>query len=303
MTAFGRNAKIQDWLYRKERGSPFLIRFIAWLAVTVGRGPTRLLLHPIALYFLICAPRQRRQSQAFLNHALDRPARIGDSYRHFLCFASTILDRVYFLTDRSDLLQVEYQGLEALDAVRMQGRGAVLVGAHFGSFDAMRALAIGRPEFKLKVLMHVGAESRISAILHTLNPHLKEMIIPLGQSGSMLRVNECLKQGDWICVLGDRVVMEGKTRAVPFLGQSADFPVSPWILAAVSKAPVVMFAGVYLGGNRYQVKFRLLSEGNISGPGERDTAFQTEVDTYVRTLEDWVRAHPYNWFNFYDFWA
>ncbi|MDF1749509.1 MAG: lipid A biosynthesis acyltransferase [Alphaproteobacteria bacterium] len=303
MTSLERAAGKRDWMHRKERGSPILIRFIAWLAVTVGRKPTRLLLHPIALYFLLCAPRQRRQSQAFLNRVLDRSARLRDSYRHFLCFASTILDRIYFLTNKGEALSIEFQGLDALDAVCEQGRGAVMIGAHFGSFDAMRALAIGRPEFTLKILMHIGSESRVAATIHALNPELEEMIIPLGQSGSMLRVNESLKRGEWVGVLADRVVMDGKTRSVSFLGQDADFPISPWILAAVSKVPVLMFAGVYLGGNRYQIKFKLLSEGGIQDRGHRETAFQGEIDSYVETLEDWVRAHPYNWFNFYDFWA
>lgn len=291
-----------EWAGRAERGSPFLIRFIVWVARNIGRGTARFLLHPISLYFVIMAPNARRHSAAFLSRVHDRPVGIAAVYGHFHSFAATILDRVFFLTDRFDVFRLEFDGLDAIDKAVENGRGAILVGAHFGSFDAMRALARKRPDLRLKVLMHEGPDGRVAAALNRINPELADTVIPLGRPESMLRVGEWLRDGGAIGILGDRVPAGDKTLRQPFLGAPAGFPISPWILAAVTGAPVVMFAGVYQGGNRYMIRFRYLAERVRRERGGKTSAIEQELSRYVETLERWVRAHPGNWFNFYDFW-
>ena len=37
--------------------------------------------------------------------------------------------------------------------------------------------------------------------------------------------------------------------------------------------------------------------------GARDLAIRAALERYVATLESLCREAPYNWFNFYDFWA
>lgn len=294
--------KPSKWAGRAERGSPLLIRFIVWVARNIGRGAARVLLHPISLYFVIMAPNARRHSRAYLSRVAERPVGIGAIYGHFHSFAATILDRVFFLTDRFDEFQLEFEGLDAIDRAVDEGRGTILVGAHFGSFDAMRALARKRPDLRLKVLMHEGPDGRVGAALNRINPDLADAVIPLGRPESMLRVGEWLRDGGAIGILGDRVPAGDKTLPFSFLGGQASFPISPWILASVTGSPVVMFAGVYRGGNRYMIRFRYLADRVRRERGGKTAAIGQELSRYVETLEIWVRAHPKNWFNFYDFW-
>jgi predicted LPLAT superfamily acyltransferase len=293
----------QPWARAGERGSPMLIRFIIWVALTAGRRTARLLLHPITLYFLVAAPGPARHSRAFLARALGRRPGLADRYRHIHSFASVLLDRVFFMAGRMSAFELSFDGLEALEEAHAKGRGVVLVGAHFGSFEAMRALAASYDKARLKVLMREGPDARIADALRALDPTIMEDVIPLGDARSMLRVNEWLRQGGMVGMLGDRVPHGDKTLSAPFLGARAAFPTSPWLLASVTKAPVVMFAAIYLGGNRYMIRFRLLAEG-VARPRRQDQAgFEGHVALYADTLQDWVRETPYNWFNFYDFWA
>lgn len=293
----------QPWATRAERGSPVLIRFIVWLARNTGRRTTRLLLHPICLYFLLFAPRARRSSAAFLARVHQRPARLEEVYRHIHTFAATILDRVFFLTDRSGLFDIQFHGLDALLEARAQGRGVILLGAHFGSFDAMRALATSHAELPLKVLMHKGADSRVAKVIDQLNPALTDSIIPLGGTDSMLRVHEWLREGGLIGILADRITHGDKTWPVDFLGGRPALPGGPWLLAGLTGAPVIMFAGIHKGGNRYEVRFHCLSPGLRLPRKDRDQAIGRLVQDYATVLEGWVKASPYNWFNFYDYWS
>ncbi len=59
---------------------------------------------------------------------------------------------------------------------------------------------------------------------------------------------------------------------------------------------------MYFGANRYDLHFELISEQLGANRQERTTAIEIGMTRYVTRLQDLVRKHPYNWFNFYDFW-
>src|SRR5438034_4877088 len=90
------NAKT-PWLDYRERGSRGATRFMKWLALRCGRRVARLLLVPICGYFLAFSPRARTTSREYLALALGRAPRFTDLWRHYFTFATTVLDRVYFI--------------------------------------------------------------------------------------------------------------------------------------------------------------------------------------------------------------
>jgi predicted LPLAT superfamily acyltransferase len=50
-----------EWVDRPERSNTLVIRFIAWVAMVLGRSVARLLLYPICLYFLAFSIRAIRR--------------------------------------------------------------------------------------------------------------------------------------------------------------------------------------------------------------------------------------------------
>src|SRR5437762_13223781 len=86
------------WTNLPERGTPTMLRLIHWTAIAVGRWAARLLLYPTTLYFVLSAHTARRMSYQYLKRVRGRPAHWWHVFRHFHCFAATILDRVYLLT-------------------------------------------------------------------------------------------------------------------------------------------------------------------------------------------------------------
>ncbi len=299
-----------DWTQAPERGNRWALRAMCWGALTLGRRFARTLLLPITAYFLLAMPAQRRHARAYLGRALGRPAGWGDLFRLFHAFAATVLDRVYFLRGATGRLSVEVQGAEALQAALAQGQGAFLVGGHLGSFEAIGFAGRQRGGLRTAMVMYPDNARQLNAVLEAIAPGAeRSAIIPLGRSHAMLALRDWLDGGGLAGMLGDRTLPaaqrnEGDTVAVPFLGRAAPFGDGPFRLAALLRRPVFFMAGVYLGGNRYQVLFEPLADFSLRAAdgAERERRIRAALHDYVARLETLCRAAPYNWFNFHDFW-
>jgi predicted LPLAT superfamily acyltransferase len=291
------------WFEQKERSSEFWLRLIGWIALHLGRPVARLLLYPITLYFVIFNIRCRRASRDYLRRVLGRSSCVVDQFRHFHCFAATILDRVYLLTGREQLLDVRIHNAELLlDRVNSQ-QGCILLGAHLGSFEVLRALAVHQHHLPLKVLMYASHNETITRVLNVLSPEVAKTVIPLGQVDTLLRVKESLDRGELVGMLGDRVAESGKTVRCQILDGEAELPQGPMLLAVALKAPVILFCGLYRGGNRYDIYFELLTDALEVKRNEREPLVELLTRQYATRLEHYARAAPYNWFNFYDYWT
>ncbi|WP_018873684.1 lipid A biosynthesis acyltransferase [Thioalkalivibrio sp. ALJ16] len=290
------------WFQQQERGSPLALRIILWVALNLGRRASRALLYPITAYFLLFAPRSRHHSRRYLRRVLGREPGLGDLARHLHCFAAVTLDRVFFLAGRDDRLDVRVHHREVFLRHVESGRGAILLGAHLGSFEALRALAVGKHDFPVRVLMYPNHNEGITRLLESLNPDVAAAVIPLGRTETLIQARECLDRGELVATLGDRVAESDKMVACRFLGDTALFPQGPLLLAAVLKVPVILCFGLYRGGNRYDIVFEPFAETIEAPRGQRDEALAQWVQRYADRLESRVREAPYNWFNFYDFW-
>lgn len=293
-----------QWLARPERSNRLTIRFMVWMALLLGRAATRLLLHPICIYFLVFSHEARTASRAFLRRALaaERVTRWLGPYRSYHCFASTILDRVFLLNDRHDLFDIRIHGGDIMAAHRASGTGVLLIGAHLGSFEVTRALGRQMRVPRISLVMYEDNARKLNSVLAAINPDLALDVIALGRVDSMLQVESALERGECVGMLADRTIEGEGTRRFPFLGQTAAFPTGPFRIAGMLGRPVVLMFGVYRGGNRYEVYFEPLSEMHAANRVERSVMVEAAQRRYVERLEYYARNAPYNWFNYYDFW-
>ena len=290
-----------EWTRRPERGSPGIVRLMTRLSFAIGRGPSRLLLRFITLYFFLTGGPARRNVRAFLAHALGRKPTLRDEFRVFFTFSSTIHDRVFFLAGRFDLFDVEVHGADLFDS-----GGTLMMGGHLGSFEVLRAC--GRQIGHRRVVMAMYGEQaqRLNVILGEISPDVRRDIVPLGQPQSMIELAAKLDEGAVVGILADRTPGNEPMVRVPFLGPEAAFPTGPMRIAAALRRRVFFMAGLYRGGNRYEIRFEQLADFagvEAMTRAERDAAVREGVVAYARTLERYARAAPDNWFNFHDFWA
>lgn len=298
----------RDWSTTPERSNLLAIRAFAWIATHLGRPVARLVLHPIALYYLLFAPAARRASRRYLCRALGRPAGWADLYRHIHAFASVALDRIWFAIGRMDLFDMQISGSPLMDAALAEGRGVYLLGAHVGSFEALHAVGLTHPGLRVAMVMYPENARMIHTVLQALVPDFDVSIIPIGQRGSALAIRDFLDKGGLAGLMGDRYVasdaVHGSSVELPFLGSPARFTDGPVRLAMMLRRRVIFMVGLYRGGRRYEVRFEEMADFRQvpADPTEREALVRATVADYVRRLEALCREAPYNWFNFYDYW-
>ena len=81
------------------------------------------------------------------------------------------------------------------------------------------------------------------------------------------------------------------------------FPLAPFELGVTLGCPVVFCLCMRTGDASYRTVLRPLSEGVRAPRRERAKAATELLERYVDLLEHWATAYPWQWFNFYDFWA
>ncbi len=290
-----------EWARRAERGSRSLIRFIVWFSRRAGRTPTRMLLVIVTAYFFVTARSARRASREYLRRCLGRKPALAEEFRLFFRFASTVHDRVFFLGDRFELFDIDVHGAELFG----DGGGALLMGAHLGSFEVIRACARGRARRTVAMAMYEDNARKVQSALAAIAPALQKDIIALGRLDSMLRLRERLEAGALVGVLADRTLGAEPVIELPFLGAPAPFPTGPMRMAAALRRRVFFMIGLYRGGNRYEVRFEPLADFTaLDGltRAEREARVHQAVERYVRRLEHYCRIAPDNFFNFHRFW-
>ncbi|QZY93516.1 glycosyltransferase family 2 protein [Pantoea dispersa] len=306
------------WAATPERRGQWGLRFMLWLYQRAGRLPFILLLWPVVAVYWLSGRAARAASQQWLARvqavahqqqiALPRPL---SSYRHFLRFGNSMLDKV--ASWRGDLQwgrDIDFApGAEAVIRAA-EGKGQLILASHLGDIEACRAMAKQVSGLVINALVFTDNAQRFRAVLESIAPQAGVNLLPVSDIGpdTAILLQQKLDAGEWVAIVGDRTAVQrqrgGERRVVwsEFMGQPAPFPQGPFVLAAALRCPVLLMFAL-----RQQGKLRVHCEA-FADPlplprNGRQQALQAAVDRYAARLQHHALLAPLDWFNFYDFWA
>jgi predicted LPLAT superfamily acyltransferase len=289
------------WVSVAERGSLLGIWTMVGICRLAGRTLARLLLRPIVLYFVATAPLARRSSREYLRR-MGRPHGFWDAYAHCLRFAHCTLDRLFWILGKHRLFEITTTGSDHLAALTRAHRGALLLGAHLGSFEAMLGVARSQ-SMTLNVVGYFRNARLINGVLEKLNPVLGVRLISVEPGiDFVLKIKERIESGEMVAVLADRVGLGERSAEVQFLGGAALLPSGPYILAAALRCPVYLTFGLYREPNRYDLFCEPFAERIELPRATREAAARDYVQRFAARLEHYCGMATDNWFNFYDYW-
>lgn len=294
------------WRREPEHGSPLALGALSWLARHAPFAVADPLIWLIALWFTLFPSRIAARGQStYLRTVLGREPRFSDCFRQCRTFAYVVLDRARLLSDGLSRFHVRAEGQEIILHYHRARRGGVLLGAHFGSFEALRAFDRSLPGLRVRYLMFQDNAEKMTRRLEALNRDVAAQVIPVADGRTaMLAVREALEAGEFVAYLGDR--MSARTRRaglhVNFFGAPVALPRAPYISAMMAGAPLILCFAPRIGRLCYEIRFVELYDGGRVPRSERDARCRALAQSYADALERMCRRHPYNWFNFFDIW-
>jgi len=254
------------------------------------------------------APR-RRASSAFLAAAFaagGAPGRGGvlDGLRHFLDFAEKSLETFAAWTGAIGPERIVTDDGAAMAAA--EGKGALLIVSHLGNVELSRAALTGARRAALTVLVHTRHAEHYNRLLRRFQPEAGVNLLQVTEIGpeTAILLEERVARGEWVAIAGDRTPVSGEGRAstAEFLGRPARFSDGPYILAHLLGCPVYLLFCLR-EGDGYRLRFEDFAE-RISLPRrDRAAALALLAGRYAARLEELASEDPFQWYNFFDFWA
>jgi predicted LPLAT superfamily acyltransferase len=298
------------WASLRERGSRFGMGIVQACVRLLGRRGAVALVALIAGYFWMVDGRRRGYSRSYLQRLFAmsgrKPPSRRDTYLHFRSFAEKALDVFVAWMDPRQIGAVTFASPELIERLNGDSRGALMIVSHHGNAELSRACLGGRLRHTIHPLVHTRHARQYNAFLRAARPDDAATAIEVEDIGPALAIalKERVERGEWIAIAGDRTPFSGAARSVdaPFLGAPAPFSTGPYILASIMECPVYLLSCVRDGAG-YRVTMELFAQKIELPRHARQPAIAAHAARYAQWLEAQCLAHPYQFYNFYDFWS
>jgi predicted LPLAT superfamily acyltransferase len=147
--------------------------------------------------------------------------------------------------------------------------------------------------------------AKFTATVGKAAPESRDDLIHVPDFGpaTAMRLREIVDRGECVVIVGDRTPASenGRCVTVPFLGEPADFPIGPYVLAAALECPVFLLF-CFREGRGYRVEAETFADKVVLSRATRQAELLDLASRFVARLEHYCRLHPLQWFNFFDFW-
>jgi KDO2-lipid IV(A) lauroyltransferase len=243
----------------------------------------------------------RARVRANLAHVVDAGALDASVTAAFRSYARYWVE-AFRAADMSQQLiseRVTTSGFDKLDTVLDQGRGAIILLSHLGSWDVAARWA-ELTGYHLAVVAEVVRPQRLFARFVDLREAMGLEVVPLKPrakltgTGIAQRLGEVLAANHMVGLLTDRD-LSGTAPLVDFFGAPCRLPVGAAILAKRNRVPVVPIATLQRPHRRWH--FQVLEPRPL-----HDLSIAEAQQQIADALEEMIRLDPTQWHAFQHIW-
>jgi len=217
-------------------------------------------------------------------------------FKSYYTFGQTILDKVSISAGMRNQFTYEFDGIEILKKLLSEKNGGILISAHIGNFEIAEHF-FGEIDINFQInlvttdLEHTAIKKYLDKI--TQKPSVKFILIKDDMS-HVFEINAALERNELICFTGDRYFEGVKSLPEKLLGQEAQFPAGPFLIASRLKVPVVF---VYVMKESHLHYHLYTREAKVKHRDEKAL-----LKAYTESVESMLEKYPLQWFNYFDFW-
>lgn len=275
-------------------GYKIFIFFINKLGITAAYS----LLYFVALYYFFFAGKStssiyyylyKRQNQSKLNSFFG-------IYKSYYSLGKTIIDKIAISSGLKDRFTYECDGIENIIDLLDKKQGGILISAHVGNFEIAEYFLEEIDTRSQISLVTTDAEHRnIKAYMEsvTTKSNIKFILVQEDLT-HIFEINNAIAAGDLVCFTGDRYMKGSKVLSESLLGQEANFPAGPFLLASRLNVPVLFVYVMKETNKHYHLYARRATVKNRNA--------QALLKEFTKSVEGILEKYPLQWYNYFDFW-
>lgn len=306
--------------YREESAGYWHVKLILILFRIFPVVLLRAVACGVGFFYYLFSARARTESRRYLERINAR--RPGQKPRrppaHIASFSLALVEKVEAWGGKALFTRVSFQedDIGALVGGLEQGKGALLLTSHLGNMEFIRALAgfsrtgVSR-NVPVTVLVDFSVTGDFNRMLRELNAESQIQAISVNEvgPGTVVLLQDRIARGELVAIAGDRTSANTRNKYfhLPFLGREAPFAYGPFLLAALLEAPVYFIFALRRKdlslGSRYNMHIHKVPVSFDCPRKEREQRIEQTARLFAGRLEYYCILHPYQWYNFYDFWA
>lgn len=282
----------------KSKGSLLGYKIFVYCIKKLGIKAAYSVLVFVAFYYFIFEKRSNKAIFYYFNKRLKYSylKSIWLVYKSYFVFGQTIIDKTAISAGLRDKFTYEFDGVELLKKLLAEKKGGVLISAHVGNFEiAEHFFGEIDLDFQINLVTTDMEHSVIKEYLETVTKKSSiKFIIVREDLSHIFEINNALANNELICFTGDRYFEGTKTLTEELLGQEANFPAGPFLIASRLKVPVLFVYVMKEANLHYHLYAR-----------ESDAKHRDEkglLKAYTSSVEKILSKYPLQWFNYFDFW-
>ena len=220
------------------------------------------------------------------------------TYKNHCAFSQVVIDKFAMYAGKK--FKIAIDGYDQFLLLSEQISGFVQLSSHIGNYEIAGYSLVAKTK-RFNALVFGGEKESVMANRSRMFKDNNIRMIPMMADMSHLFViDQALSDGEILSMPADRVFGSQKSFSIDFLGAKAKFPQGPFLLAAMRNVPMLFVSVMKRAATKYHISVRKI-ECKVTG----STRIKAEnlADQYVSLLEETVRKHPAQWYNYFDFWA
>ncbi|MDD5410622.1 MAG: hypothetical protein PHF31_04285, partial [Methylobacter sp.] len=212
--------KAAHWAQIEEQSVIWGMRFLLRVYLLFGRTVLQVFLYPVVIYYWLINKSGRQASQAYLNKvagfapALKIDGSLYWSYKHFIAFANSIIDKLAAWAGAISLADVEYHGRKELFADLEQGRGVILLGSHLGNLDICRVISYLDRDVSINVLVHTKHAEKFTRLTNQYSDKSRLNLIQVTEitAATSMLLSDKIDNGELVIIVADRTPVSNSQR-------------------------------------------------------------------------------------------
>ncbi|MCL2294645.1 MAG: hypothetical protein FWC36_07255 [Spirochaetes bacterium] len=320
------------WSCRKEQAAGYWhLKFLLVLFKLLPLIILRILAFLVGFFYFIFSKRSRSESRRFLKKAAlfvgdPRTAKKCRSplgpLRHIVSFSLTLVEKIQSWAGKFSFKDIHFQNDDIAELIEgLENRkGAFLICSHLGNAELLRGLAsfnktgVSR-SVPVTSIIDTEVTAHFNRMLKELNPQSALDIISAKaiSPDTAIILEEKLAAGELVVIAGDRTSASSltsgseKSLMIPFLGEEAPFSHGAFYLAVLMKAPIYFVFGLRRRALSLKPEYDMYvhkSSHSLECSRKERLAQSFELArSFAALLENYCKKQPFQWYNFYDFWA